>query len=679
VTAQTQLLDFAQPSAPVARPSPAPTELRLLTLKLSNFKGCRSFTLDTQGGNVSAYGDNGTFKTTLFDAYTFLLWGKDSANRADFDLKTLGPDGEALHGLEHEIEGTFRIGSREVTLRKIYAEVWTKTRGSAQKVFTGHATEHYIDGVPVRKGDYEAYIASIVDEGAFGLLTDPSFFNDDKAFPWEKRRRLLLEVCGDIADEAVIASDPALAALTEILGGRKLDDHKKVIAATRTKLNRDLEQIPVRISEVSQGLPEVADATDAGARLIGARAARQRKSEELALIQSGGQAGQWRKRLAEIESAVLDIENRERRKTDEALAVRRRALQDAQAAVSTADRALGNSRSSLEDLEARVRRTEDSLETLRTQFRAASAGEFAYTDETACPTCGQALPEEMVEDAREKALGQFNADRARHLERLDTEGKELRLRRDQADAAATRLEEEIAKAETGLAELRQKATDLQEAVTLLETARFDLSRDTDYRKLTTERDNLNAALAMAPQAPDTAALRAEIAALEEAVATCERTISQAEQRVRGLARIEELGAEEKRLAAEYERLECELSLCEGFVRAKVQLLEHKVNDRFELARFKLFVQQINGGLEDCCETTVGGVPWKSLNHGSRVNVGIDIIRALSDYYGFVAPVWCDNAESITSILPARGQMIKLVVSEPDKELRIEVADNADRA
>jgi hypothetical protein len=670
--AQTQLLDFVQSPAPVARPSPAPTELRLLRLTLRDFKGLHEFTLDAAGGNVDIFGDNATGKTTLFDAYNWLLFNKDSANRADFAIKTLGADGEPAHGLEHSVEGVFRLGSREVTLRKVYAEQWTKQRGSPTKVFTGHATEHYIDGVPVRKGDYEAYIASIVDEGAFRLLSDPAYFNEQ--LKWQDRRQLLLEVCGDIDDAAVIASDPSLAALTEILGGRKLADHKKVLAAAKTKLNAELAQIPVRISEVNRGLPEVQDlGSKAGACLVAARATRQKKGEELALSESGGQAGQWRKRLAEIETGILDIENRERRKDDEALAVRRRALQDAQAAVLSAERVLGNSLVSLGDLEDRVRRFEDSLEALRDQFRAASATTLTYTDETACPTCGQALPEEMVEEARGKALERFNADRARHLERLDTEGKELRLRRDQADAAATRLKEEAAKAEAGLADLREKADDAAEAVTLLETARFDLGRGPDYARLTAERDNLTAALAMAPQAPDTTALRAEIDALEEAVATCERTISQAEQRTRGLARIEELGLEEKRLAAEYERLERELYLTEEFTRAKVRLLTDRINKRFTYARFRLFNVLVNGAVEECCETTVGGVPYGSgLNHGAQMNAGIEILNVLSEHYGFVAPVFVDNAEAIVNILPSRGQMIKLIVSGADKQLRVEV-------
>jgi hypothetical protein len=137
------------------------------------------------------------------------------------------------------------------------------------------------------------------------------------------------------------------------------------------------------------------------------------------------------------------------------------------------------------------------------------------------------------------------------------------------------------------------------------------------------------------------------------------------------ARTPELSNEERDLAHEVERIESELHLLERFTRAKVHLLEEKINAKFDLARFKLFQDQINGGLEETCHTTYQGVPYDSLTHGARLNVGLDIINTLAEHYDFAPPVFVDNAESVTSILPTRGQAIKLVVSSTDPKLRIE--------
>ena len=229
--------------------------MKLTKLTLRNFKGIKDFTLDTKGESVSIFSDNGVGKTTLADAWFWLLFNKDSLNRSDFEIKTLDQDGAAIPMLEHEVEGILSLDGKPLTLKKVYSESWTKKRGSANKEFTGHSTDHFIDGVPVKKNEYEAKIASIVDDRAFALLTNPRHFNE--VLSWRERRELLLNICGDITDDAVIASDGKLGKLPDILQGRSLEDHRKVIKAQMVKLNQELTTIPVRISEVQRGLPSI--------------------------------------------------------------------------------------------------------------------------------------------------------------------------------------------------------------------------------------------------------------------------------------------------------------------------------------------------------------------------------------------------------------------------------------
>ena len=60
-----------------------------------------------------------------------------------------------------------------------------------------------------------------------------------------------------------------------------------------------------------------------------------------------------------------------------------------------------------------------------------------------------------------------------------------------------------------------------------------------------------------------------------------------------------------------------------------------------------------------------------LNNGMKINVGIDIINALSRHYGVTVPLFVDNAEGVTRLEESDTQVIRLVVSEHDKELRLE--------
>ena len=235
--------------------------MKILNLTLRNFKGIRNFELNTEGKDVNTFGDNATGKTTLFDAFTWLMFGKDSLNRADFEIKTLGPDGQPEHGLEHAVEAILELDDRQqIALKKVFQEKWQKKRGSATAEFTGHTTDHFVDGVPVQKKEYDARIAEIADENIFRLLTDPRYFNE--VLHWQKRRELLLEVCGDISDEDVLASEPKLSRLSEVLGDRAIDQHRKIIQTRRTEINKELQKIPVRIDEVKLGLPNIDDITN---------------------------------------------------------------------------------------------------------------------------------------------------------------------------------------------------------------------------------------------------------------------------------------------------------------------------------------------------------------------------------------------------------------------------------
>jgi exonuclease SbcC len=111
-------------------------------------------------------------------------------------------------------------------------------------------------------------------------------------------------------------------------------------------------------------------------------------------------------------------------------------------------------------------------------------------------------------------------------------------------------------------------------------------------------------------------------------------------------------------------------IIQEFTKAKVDILESRINGMFSGVKFRLFDTQINGGLVECCDALVNGVPWLDVNNADRINSGISIINVLSDHFGQTAPIWIDNSESITNIHATDSQRIELYVSEPDKILRI---------
>lgn len=649
--------------------------MKLLSLKLKNFKGIRDFALDAQGEDVSVYGDNATGKTTLMDSFLWLLFGKDSQDKKDFDIKTLDQDGNALPGLDHEVEGVLDLEGQTLTLKKIYKEVWTKKRGSATATFTGHTTDHFIDGVPVKKKEYEDKIAEIADESIFKLLTNPRFFNDQ--MHWQDRRKLLLEICGDVSDQEVIASDKALKALPEILGDRSMDKHRDYIRAQLTRINKELQQIPIRIDEATRALPELPKSGKAAyENELNILNSLKRDTEARRLrLESGGEIAEKQKALCELEAELLDMQNELRAGIMEQAKAERVSMERTRQQMDNLSATIRTKQNILRDNQAEIERLEDRMAQLRGDWDREDKKAFSFEQDDTCPTCGQALPAEQLEAAREKALADFNQAKARKLEGITRQGKDDRARAGELALQNAGLEKEIQAAEEQLKELQQEEAKIRERLDELNAKAEDTVNDPAYVEKATGKQILMDAIEAlkAGNREAIAEIDAEIVELNTRLEAARLSLSAYEAHVKGEARIKELEAQERELAAEYECLEGELYLTEQFVRAKVRLLEDKINAHFEHARFKLFNVLVNGGVEECCETTYQGVPWGTgLNNGAQINVGIDIINTLSEHYGFSAPIFADNAESVTEIIPTDAQLIRLVVSAGDKKLRVEV-------
>ncbi|MEK3645862.1 hypothetical protein [Aeribacillus sp. FSL M8-0235] len=652
-------------------------EIRLLTLNLKNFKGIRSFSLETNGENVRVFGDNATGKTTLFDAFIWLLFDKDSNNRKDFAIKTLDKNGNVLHNLDHEVEGVFLVDGKQLSLKKVYSEKWTKKRGSVQAEFTGHTTDYFVDGVPVKKKEYAEKVASIIDEDIFKLLTSPSYFNEQ--LKWQDRRKILLEVCGDITDEEVIASDKSLAALPSILQGRTIEDHRKVIAARRAEINKELEKIPVRIDEIQLNMPKLygLDKAALEAEISRLNSDIDEKMTLISNIRNGNAISQKQKEIQEIEIELLQIKQQHESGSKDELYKLKARIQEEESNLNILQQKIENISYQRKYNDENIQSIEKRLEELRQEWHQINSEEFKHEVDCTCPTCGQALPEEQVSAAREKALAQFNLAKSKKLEEIQTKGKQGKEQKEQFVAENDKLTKEYEKFSNQIKEKQDLLSKLNNQLQIVESTIVDVTENAQYvaklqekQRLQKEIDELRLAANESIQS-----IEAEIVELKSKRSQLESDLAKFSIVEQAEKRIKELEDQERELAAEFEKLEHELFLTEEFIRCKVNMLEEKINSKFKYARFKLFEQQINGGLQEVCETLYEGVPYGSgLNNAAKINVGLDIINTLSEFYGFKASIFVDNAEAVTKLIDVDSQVISLIVSEKDKQLRVELPE-----
>lgn len=653
------------------------TSITLERLALRNFKGLDEFVLIPGGKDVAVLGTNATGKTTIVDAFYWLLFGKDSNNRTDFQIKKLNESGEVMqHMLDHEVEAVLHIDGITRTFRRVFAEKWTKKRGSVKKEFTGHETSYFVDDVPLKEAAYKDEVAQIIREDLFRLLTNPIFFNEH--LNTEKRRVLLLEVCGDVTDTDVIQSNTELANLPSILNGRSIEDHQKVVANRKRLLNQEIDKIPVRIDEVRRSAPDISDVDmaklDASIQKLQNRIAEE--NHKLQHLQSGTEAVNLQHEIRQLESQALDVLNRHRAGSLESISTLRKALSDHQWEYDKQTQQLESRRSQIQNNQRQIDASKSTADTLRTRWAEVKSIVFAHDHEgdDVCAACGQPLPADQVQAAHDKAEAEFNVQRAQTLQQINIDGKgamkvvhDLEARNQTLTAEIESLQQQQSDTKVAIVFAQVELSDCEDAMT-------DPQQDEEYVAIQEQIAELknNLTNLRSHEQDRASSIQEGIATLRAEAKQQEQQRAQIKQAEAVTARIAELEQQESRLAEEYEQLEYQVFLMETFIRTKVNMLEEKINSKFKFARFKLFDKQINGGLKEVCETTYNGVPYSSgLNHAARINVGLDIINTLAEHCGVTAPIFFDNAESVVQSIDTRSQMIRLIVSKADTALRME--------
>ena len=650
-------------------------EIRLKKLLLRDFQG-GTFTLDARGEDVFIFAANAIGKTRLVSAFTWLLFNKDALGRAEFEIKNLDAQGEAAHGLEHSVEAELSVNGKSITLKKVFREKWQKKRGSANKEFTGHTTDYFIDGVPIQEKDYLARIAEIAgDESRFRLLTSPTNFPQ---LPWQKQRQLLLEICGDISDQDVIDSNAKLSPLPVILGKRSLDDHRKIVTARRSEINKEIEKIPVRIDEVRRGIPDITGIDRKASEQDAQRLETALNDAKLKLqgVDTGGSIAVLSRKLSILNADLRKLENDHRSGSMTTLNRLNQQISEVEALVNASQRKYQAIGEEITQKDGQIKCLDPELSRLREKWRVIDAEAFQDTTSDTCPACGQSLPADRVQAAREKALAAFNQSKAEHLGDIDRKGKELKGQKDRLVGEIDALKKEREIVGVSLPETEARLKSLTEERDVLKLSSEDFSGLANRAELLDEIEDMEDQIRIERdgKVQDLEKIKIEISALQVDLSSAKAKIDLFTRREQGEKRIEDLKAEEKKLAAEFEKLEGELYLIEQFIKTKVSMLTDRINAKFETVRFKLFNQLINGGIEDICEITVNGVGFNSgLNSAARTQAGCDIIRTLQDHFQMRAPVFVDNRESVSDLPILNCQLISLVVSPEDKALRVEVS------
>lgn len=633
--------------------------MKLLKLSLTNFKSIRQSSFEFDGENKIIFGDNATGKTTVFDSMCWLLFGKDSLDRSDFEIKTL-VNGEPIHKVNHEVEGEFsNDDGTQFTLKRVYREKYSNPRGGDTKL-TGHTTDYFINEVPVKEKEYKAFINNMINEDVFKLITNPLYFNEQ--YSWQNRRKLLLEICGGIDDETVIRNHGELRKLLSILNGRTVEEHKKIVAAKKTAINKELDMIPVRIDEAIRNKPEVqSDKDKLKADIETFNTGINQLEEEAAVIKNGLKETEVKSKIRNIKRTIDERRNQVLSDYDKEKTQLRGeyefSLKQLKVIEQERDRLADHNYETGKNIE----RENERIEKLKEEFNAFNAQEF---DDVNCPTCGQPYPEDKRENLKEA----FNMQKATNLE----EWQKLINSAENMKRSYIEQEEIVAVKIDGLTnQVKEQQQDYERKFKAYEDLEQpDINKDSVYMDLQAQLFLLESELDDTDTTNSYEAINKDIDEMKVKRAQLVDELNKHELIETIDERVKELEHKQQQLANDKNELDEAMYLMDEFIKAKVDMLEQSINSHFEYARFKMFNVLVNGNIEECCETTYKGVPYRSMNNAACMNVGLDIINALTKYFKVDAPVFIDNAEAVTSFIPCHSQVIQLFVDATFKELTV---------
>lgn len=658
-------------------------EIIIKQLTLLNFKCVRDLTIDFDSRVTNISGRNGLGKTTIFDAFTWLLFGKDSQDRKKFDLKTLDSSGRIIAQLPHEVSAIIAINGEEVRLTRRFSEKWVKRAGETEPVFTGNEEERFYNDVPCSAKEYDAKIADICNETVFKFITSPVCFSAQSA---AAQKQMLFKMAGSITDSEIAAGNEDFERLLELITGKTLEEFKKEIGAKKTRLNGEITDIPGRIDEKKRDLSLIPEQD--WAALEKEREAKQNERAEIVNQFEQFAAAQRKansQRLADIEELGKLRSKKSQRVnevTQEATAgfyEKKQAQNNLQFQITSLRGEIDNHNRSIETAEREIKACAETRERLIKEYQRLykqtaeiQAEQLEFNEsEFICPTCKRPLDIADIEARQAEMTENFENQRGIRLQRVADAieenkrlGKANNAKREQYEAQIEKCRADIKTAEDRIKEI-EASPEFSEIITEPNVKPL-LDSDTVIAELDKEIQQLEAKTAEEVPQADNSDLKARHNALNVEIDGITADLRAKEVRSRLQNRISELETKYQSLneeIAELERLEFTIT---EFSKARSEAIERRINGLFSLVKFRWIATAINGAEKETCEATLNGKPYSTCSTGEKILIGLDIINAISASQGIFAPIFIDNAESLTRELPMKSQIINLRVSFDDK-------------
>lgn len=645
-------------------------KITLKSLQLTNFKRAKNVLVKFNPDITIIAGENGSGKTTIFDAYSWLLFGKDSYDRKDFNIKTLDADNNVIHKLEHSVTGVLDVDGTEVKLQRIYKEKWVKAKGAETAELTGHETSYMYNDVPVSQSEYKAKIDAMMPEETMKLISNPMYFNTN--LKWTDRRNILMGIVGEISNSDILAkiqndtnSEDVQSLMVELNNGKAIAEYKAQLSAKRRLLNEELKLIPARIDEAGRTMPEVHNWAKIEAEIVSLKS--QIANIDAKLEDEGKAYRELMEQAQQLQQRKYNLQMRFDKAKNDSLMLANKERMEIENSINTTSEQIKILHGKIQFFKNDISRNNNIINTLTEtnkgyleQWKAENARKLEISEsQLNCPACKQPLPAGDAEIQKDILTANFNGSKQGTLQMLEKAGKENKEKINVAEETVKDLttkigaiELEISQIEQQQAKLKARYVEIASDSQTIEPSELEIELQNEINSIVIPEITQNA----------NDELKSSKKHLEFQIEELKSKLINREQINTINDRIKELESREKVLAQEISGIERKEFVIQSFETAQINELEARIEKLFPDVQFKLFNRLLNGGYEPCCETLIGGVPFSDANTAAKINAGLSIINVLSGYYKMSAPVFIDNKESVNNPISCNSQTIFLMVS-----------------
>lgn len=647
-------------------------------LTLSHFKGIANLDIEFHHDNTTISGDNGTGKTTIADAIFWVLFDKNSLGATKFEARTINPDGSYLSNVETSATLSLTIDAVPHTFKKQLV-VKTDSYSSPQSRKQSATAKFFIDGQAYTKGDYGNFISSVISEDAFRTVTSPTFF---LSLPWQQQRALLSQIVS-APDIAEVNKEHLYDAVEEVLRSGQFADaeaYAKHLHYQLSEVKKQLDDIPLQIEEQKATMPEAYDwSVLAAQKDMMMKTLQSLESRLLTLKTAPDDAHRasireqiefQRKRIDTMRTSAFNMYNQDILAENATITEKRGKLAEYEQSARDLDAKLQSLLTRISQTTSSIAEQRTEQERIRTEWASRVNRKYEPQYESSCPVCGQPLPYDKIQEAKEKDLALFNEQKA-------LAKKELTDRANLSKGLITRAENDIKayesevnlvrgqiKAVTGyIKNLKEELSKTSKVATAEERYLNNPGYADAMARIKDLEEQLQQSDINADNTEDIALTSKLIEEKQNALADINMCLAVRPTYEAHQSRIEELKTKQEALRTQYDSLLSQSNQCHEFILHANSILENSINDHFSYVRFTLFRYLVNGSVEPFCEAQVDGIPVQTnVNNAARINAGLDICNAFAKAFDVCAPVVLDNCETINSILPTEGQQIRLYVS-----------------